>query len=40
MCAGGDDEEIREKVQNAIMAALNITSKRVYVTGGRVYENQ
>jgi stage III sporulation protein AG len=40
VCAGGDDEEIREKVQNAVMAALNITSKRVYVTGGRVYENQ
>ena len=40
VCAGGDDEEIREKVQNAVMAALNITSKRVYVTGGRTYENQ
>ena len=40
VCAGGDDEEIREKVQNAVMAALNITSKRVYVTGGKTYENQ
>ncbi len=40
VCAGGDDEEIREKVQNAVMTALNITSKRVYVTGGRTYENQ
>lgn len=40
VCAGGDDEEIREKIQNAVMAALNITSKRVYVTGGKTYENQ
>ncbi len=39
VCAGGDNEEIREKIQNAVMAALDITSKRVYVTGGKYNEN-
>ncbi len=34
VCEGGDSEQIRENVTNAVMAALHITSKRVYVTGG------
>ena len=34
VCEGGDDELICEKIQNAVMAALNITSKRVYIAGG------
>ncbi len=34
ICSGGDSEEIREKIQNAVLAALNITSKRVYISGG------
>ena len=35
VCEGGDDENLNEKITNAVTAALNITSKRVYVTGGR-----
>ena len=34
VCRGGDDELINEKIQNAVTAALNITSKRVYIAGG------
>lgn len=34
VCRGGDDEPINEKIQNAVTAALNITSKRVYIAGG------
>lgn len=34
VCEGGDNEQIREKIQNAVTAALNITSKRVYIAGG------
>ncbi len=33
ICTGGDDEYLAENITNAIMATLNITSKRVYVTG-------
>lgn len=36
VCEGGDDEQINEKIQNAVTAALNITSKRVYIAGGRI----
>lgn len=39
VCDGGDDEFTREKIKNAVMAALNITSKRVYIAGGATYEN-
>lgn len=34
VCEGGDNELTCEKIQNAVMAALNITSKRVYIAGG------
>ena len=34
VCEGGDDGQINEKIQNAVTAALNITSKRVYIAGG------
>ncbi len=33
VCDGGDNEHIIEKVQNAVTAALDITSKRVYICG-------
>ena len=36
VCAGGDDEDISEKIQIAVTAALNITSKRVYIAGGKI----
>ena len=36
VCEGGDDEQINEKIKNAVTAALNITSKRVYIAGGKV----
>ena len=35
VCEGGDDEETNQKIQSAVTAALNITSKRVYITGGK-----
>lgn len=34
VCEGGDDEILAEKINNAVTAALNITSKRVYIVGG------
>ena len=34
ICEGGDDPVLNEKITNAVTAALNITSKRVYVAGG------
>ena len=34
ICSGGNDEVIAEKIENAVTAALNITSKRVYISGG------
>lgn len=40
VCEGGDDGETNEKIQNAVTAALNITSKRVYVAGGKSYEKR
>ena len=33
VCEGGDSEIISEKIQNTVTAALNITSKRVYICG-------
>ena len=34
VCALGDSSPIAEKIQNAVTAALDITSQRVYVSGG------
>ncbi len=34
VCAYGDSPSVAEKIQNAVTAALNITSQRVYVSGG------
>ncbi len=34
ICDGGSDELIAEKIKNAVISALNITSKRVYISGG------
>ncbi len=34
VCALGDSPTVAEKIQNAVTAALNITSQRVYVSGG------
>lgn len=34
ICAGGNLEDTAEKIKNAVTAALNITSKRVYISGG------
>lgn len=36
ICSGGNDEIIAEKIENAVTAALNITSKRVYISGGAI----
>ena len=38
ICDGGDDTLINEKIKNAVTAAFNITSKRVFITGGTTYE--
>ena len=40
ICRNGDDESVAEKIEGAITAALNITSKRVYITGGNTYEKR
>ncbi len=34
ICRGGETEETAESIKNAVTAALNITSKRVFVSGG------
>lgn len=34
VCEFGDSPAVSEKIQNAVTAALNITSQRVYVSGG------
>lgn len=34
VCRFGDTPDVAEKIQNAVTAALNITSQRVYVSGG------
>lgn len=33
VCDGGDNERIAEKIQNAVMSALDISSKKVYICG-------
>ena len=33
VCEGGDIEAINQKIMNTVTAALNITSKRVYICG-------
>lgn len=40
VCEGGDDTVLAEKISNAVTAALNITSKRVYIVGGNNYEKR
>lgn len=40
VCDGGDNEIIKEKIKNTVMAALNITSKRVYIAGGNSNEKR
>lgn len=40
VCRGGDDAETAEKLEGAVMAALDITSKRVYIAGGADYEKR
>lgn len=40
VCEGGDDEYISEKIENAVTAALNITSKRVSIAGGNFNEKR
>ena len=32
VCEGGDQEDVQQRVSQAVTTALNITSKRVYVT--------
>lgn len=34
VCSGGNNEQTAERIRGAVMAALDITSKRVYITGG------
>ena len=34
ICSGGNQPAIAEKIKNAVTAALNITSKRVHISGG------
>ena len=34
ICEGGNSDVTAEKIKNAVTAALNITSKRVYISGG------
>ena len=34
ICKGGNSSQTVEKIKNAVTAALNITSKRVYISGG------
>lgn len=40
VCEGGDNQQTAEKIENAVMAALGITSKRVYIAGGTIYEKR
>ena len=40
ICDGGDQEHIAEKIEGAVCAALNITSKRVYIAGGMSNEKR
>lgn len=38
ICDKGDDTATAEKIKNAVTAALDITSKRVYISGGKTNE--
>lgn len=40
ICEGGDDKNLNEKITGAVTAALNITSKRVYIAGGSYNEKR
>lgn len=40
VCEGGDNQAISEKIQNSVTAALNITTKRVYIAGGSSNEKR
>ncbi len=40
VCNGGDNKETVEKIKGSVTAALDITSKRVYVAGGKTYEKR
>lgn len=40
VCEGGDDKALCEKITGAVTAALNITSKRVYIAGGSYNEKR
>lgn len=40
ICRGGDNSSTAEKIENAVTAALNITSKRVYIAGGNDNEKR
>ncbi len=40
ICNGGDDETTAQKIEGAVTAAFNITSKRVYIAGGKGYEKR
>lgn len=33
VCPGGDNEAVAEKIKNSVTAALNISSKKVYICG-------
>lgn len=33
VCNGGDDEIIAQEIRSSVMAALDITEKRIYITG-------
>ncbi len=33
VCVGGEDEAVSEEIKSAVMAALDITEKRIYITG-------
>lgn len=35
ICKDGNNEVVAEKIKNAVTSALNITSKRVYISGGK-----
>ena len=35
VCRGGENEQTAERIKGAVTAALDITSKRVYITGGK-----
>lgn len=40
VCNKGDAPSVSEKIKNAVTAALNITSKRVYIAGGTSNEKR